>query len=103
MSKQAAWQPDKDYVKTTRLYEWMTELGIDEYDAFLAKSQDDIAWFWGSLDRKLDVRWRAPYTSVIADPKKSYIPTGFLTDVSTLSTRCWSAGLRAPNMPRETH
>jgi len=91
MSKQAAWQPDKDYVKTTRLYEWMTELGIDEYDAFLAKSQDDIAWFWGSLDRKLDVRWRTPYTSVIADPKEiihpHWFPDGRLNIIDTLLER----------------
>lgn len=77
MSKQAAWEPTDDSIKHTRLYQWITELGMSDYDAFLARSRNDIGWFWGSLAQKLDLRWRQSYQSVIADPDEIMHPQWF--------------------------
>lgn len=34
MAEKAVWQPDPEFVKATRLFQWMTALGFSDYDDF---------------------------------------------------------------------
>lgn len=91
MTKQTVWTPDSDYCETTRLQQWLAELGLSDYDDFLDRSVSDIAWFWGQLEQKLGVEWREPYTSVIADSGEimhpRWFPEGRLNIIDTLLER----------------
>ncbi len=77
MTKQAVWTPDREYCQRTRLQRWIEELGLENYDDLLDRSVADTAWFWGGVEKKLGVEWRAPYASVIEDPCEIMHPSWF--------------------------
>ncbi len=91
MNKPTIWKPDSETCQATRLQRWIEELGLGGYDDFLSRSTDDIAWFWGALERKMGVEWRKPYASVIADPDEivhpDWFPEGRLNIIDTLLER----------------
>jgi acetyl-CoA synthetase len=62
---QPVWYPSEVYVRETRLYRWMTSLGIDNYDAFYEASIRDVAWFWGEVEKALGITWMTPYERVL--------------------------------------
>ncbi|MFO7247832.1 MAG: AMP-binding protein [Bacillota bacterium] len=59
------WYPTPEYVRNTRLAQWMKALGFDDYDAFYAASIRDVAWFWGEAEKALGIAWFAPYRHVL--------------------------------------
>lgn len=61
MSINAVWFPDSAYIKSTRLYQWMKQLGFKNYDAFYERSVQDIEWFWDEAVKALDIQWYHPY------------------------------------------
>ncbi len=91
MTKQAVWTPDREYCQRTRLQQWIEELGLENYDDLLGRSVEDTAWFWGAVEKKLGVEWRAPYASVIEDPQEimhpRWFPEGRLNIVDSLLER----------------
>ncbi|MEZ4634347.1 MAG: acetyl-coenzyme A synthetase N-terminal domain-containing protein [Caldilineaceae bacterium] len=38
---------------------------IENYEALLARSVDDVAWFWGAVMADLGVQFYRPYTQII--------------------------------------
>lgn len=91
MNKKAIWTPDDAYCKSTRLQQWLDELGANSYDDFLSSSAGDIAGFWGQLEQKMQVKWCKPYASVIEDPAEimhpRWFPEGRLNIIDTLLER----------------
>ncbi|MEC1473404.1 AMP-binding protein [Bacillus haynesii] len=65
MAEKAVWQPDPEFVKTTRLFQWMTALGFSDYDDFLKASTDDIAWFWEEAEKALGISWYKRYSQTL--------------------------------------
>lgn len=59
------WYPTPEYVRNTRLAQWMKALGFDDYDSFYAASIRDVAWFWGEAEKALGIAWFAPYRHVL--------------------------------------
>ncbi|MFX3625491.1 MAG: AMP-binding protein [Ectobacillus sp.] len=64
MSK-AVWFPTEEYKASTRLFQWMQQLGYDDYEEFYEKSIEDIEWFWGEAERAVGYQWMKPYTEVL--------------------------------------
>jgi acetyl-CoA synthetase len=73
----AVWSPDGEYVKQTRLFQWMNKLGYTDYDAFYRQSIDDISWFWEEVIKELDIRWEEPYRNVLDRSKGIQWPIWF--------------------------
>lgn len=65
MGEKAVWQPDPEFVKTTRLFQWMTALGFSDYDDFLKASTNDIAWFWEEAEKALGISWYKRYSQTL--------------------------------------
>ncbi|MCY9420734.1 AMP-binding protein, partial [Bacillus paralicheniformis] len=65
MAEKAVWQPDPEFVKATRLFQWMTALGFSDYDDFLKASTDDIAWFWEEAEKALGISWYKRYSQTL--------------------------------------
>ncbi|PLS14669.1 AMP-dependent synthetase [Bacillus sp. M6-12] len=57
----AVWFPQDEYIKNTRLYQWMNKLGFSDYDAFYDKSIEDIGWFWDEAVKELNISWKKDY------------------------------------------
>ncbi|MFT0800916.1 AMP-binding protein [Bacillus swezeyi] len=65
MTEKAVWRPDPEFVKTTRLYQWMKTLGFSDYDDFLKATTDDIAWFWEEAEKALGISWYKRYSTTL--------------------------------------
>ncbi|WP_209124327.1 AMP-binding protein [Alkalihalobacillus sp. BA299] len=60
-----AWKPSEEMMKSTRLYQWMEQLGYTDYEAFLSASTNDIAWFWKEAEKALNIDWYEPYKETL--------------------------------------
>ncbi|NGQ95294.1 AMP-binding protein [Brevibacillus sp. SYP-B805] len=60
-----AWEPGKELVENSNLLRFMRAEGIADYETLLARSEDDIAWFWEAFIRFADIRFYEPYTQVV--------------------------------------
>lgn len=65
MTSNAVWFPDNAFIESTRLYQWMKQLGYEGYDAFYEKSINDIEWFWEEAAKAMDIQWYQPYTRIL--------------------------------------
>ncbi|HHY20353.1 MAG TPA: AMP-binding protein [Bacilli bacterium] len=65
MATQVAWTPSAELIESTRLYRWMKQLGFDDYDAFLQKANEDVAWFWGEAEKIIGIDWFQTYTKTL--------------------------------------
>ncbi|MFB5284092.1 AMP-binding protein [Peribacillus sp. Hz7] len=65
MNNKPLWQPSQEYIESTRLYQWMEQLGYSDYDKFFDDSTRDIAWFWGEVEKELGIEWIQPYENVL--------------------------------------
>ena len=65
MNNKILWQPSQEFIESTRLYQWMAQLGFTDYEEFLHASTNDAAWFWGEVEKELDIEWIRPYENVL--------------------------------------
>lgn len=66
------WYPGEVQMKATRLYQWMTALGFEQYDDFYKASIEDEGWFWNRAEKVLGIEWFSPYKNALdlSDGKK---------------------------------
>jgi len=60
-----AWTPDKAIVQNSNLYAFMEKHGLSSYQELMERSTSDVAWFWDSVMKDLDIRFETPYSSVV--------------------------------------
>ena len=71
MTEPGGWTPDEETVEranVTRFMAWLAETGRGEfadYHQLLAKSVDDIAWFWDAVWHFFDIRASTPADTVL--------------------------------------
>jgi len=63
--QQIAWQPNAEWMAASNLQTFMDRHAIPNYDALLARSTGDIAWFWDAVLADLDIQFAKPYTQVV--------------------------------------
>jgi acetyl-CoA synthetase len=59
------WEPYGDYLEKSNVRRFMDAHGIATYDELIARSTDDVAWFWDAALKDLGVEWDAPYDAVL--------------------------------------
>ncbi|MFQ5584073.1 MAG: acetyl-coenzyme A synthetase N-terminal domain-containing protein, partial [Calditrichia bacterium] len=59
------WQPNPQLIKESNLQHFMDEHGIGSYDDLMARSVEDIAWFWDEVMKDLQIQFYQPYTQVV--------------------------------------
>ena len=74
MTEPGGWTPDEDTVERanlTRFMAWLAETGRGDfggdYQRLLAKSLEDIEWFWDAVWHYFDIRATTPPEAVLAD------------------------------------
>jgi acetyl-CoA synthetase len=60
-----AWTPTPEYLERSRLLRFMRRQGISTYDELVVRAAASPAWFWDAVVKDLDLRWYAPYDSVL--------------------------------------
>lgn len=63
--QEIAWQPNPAWIAQSNLQRFMDIHGIDSYDALLARSVADIAWFWDAVMQELDIQFIHPYSHIL--------------------------------------
>ncbi len=59
------WRPSRAQIEQSNLYLQYTRLGFKSLDEFQRASVNDIAWFWDTMLRELDVQFYAPYAQAV--------------------------------------
>ncbi len=59
------WRPAREQVEQSNLREFMTRHSFASYEEFFAKSTDDIAWFWSTVIKDLDIQFYEPYSNIV--------------------------------------
>ncbi len=60
-----AWRPTDAQITSSSLYRQYTRLGFKTLADFQRASTQDIAWFWDTMLRELDVQFYAPYAQIV--------------------------------------
>jgi acetyl-CoA synthetase len=94
------WSPTTAYVERANVTRFMRSHGIGTYEELVARSVDDIAWFWDAVVRDLDLRFLEPYEQVLDTSRGIEWATWFGGGRLNLADQCvdrWS--LETPAAP----
>lgn len=67
MRRSLAWEPYGEYLNGSRVREFMDRHAIRSWQELIARSQQDIAWFWDAALKHLGVEWASPYEDIYDD------------------------------------
>ena len=59
------WRPSAETIAQSNLARFMQRHHISTFDELLKRSTDDIAWFWDTMLREMDIRFERPYSKVV--------------------------------------
>jgi len=59
------WHPTPELIAQSNLQRFMNEHALDSYDELMRRSTTDIAWFWDTVLRDLDIQFYKPYSRVV--------------------------------------
>jgi acetyl-CoA synthetase len=65
MRKEFVWKPSDEYIKRSRLKRFMDKHRIKDFPALIARSTNDIAWFWNAVIDDLGIEFYRPYDKVV--------------------------------------
>lgn len=63
--REFVWKPSEDYRKRSRLRRFMEKHGIVDFDELMAKSTDNIEWFWNSVIEDMKIEFYRPYDRIV--------------------------------------
>jgi acetyl-CoA synthetase len=82
------WSADPSYIERANVTRFMRANSIGSYDELVSRSIDDIAWFWDAVVRDLDIRWFAPYETVVDISRGPEWATWFVGGKTNLALQC---------------
>ncbi|MEW5976071.1 MAG: AMP-binding protein [Acidobacteriota bacterium] len=59
------WSPTQDQVESTHLTRFMRQHGIKHYEELLARSTEDLEWFWNAMLQDLEIEFYQGYSKVV--------------------------------------
>ena len=63
--QEIVWRPDAETKAASNLQRFMDRHGIDDYDALMRRSTEDIAWFWDAVLEDLGIAFYEDYEQVV--------------------------------------
>ena len=60
-----AWHPSPELIAQSNLQQFIDKHRLGSYDELMRRSTTDIAWFWGTVLRDLDIQFYKPYSRVV--------------------------------------
>ncbi len=99
MREPFAWQPDARSVADATLTAFIAEHGLADYDALLARSNEDPAWFWNAVIEWFGLTFSAPYTRVMDSSDGVPWPRWCIGGQTTLAANCLDPARHADAIP----
>ena len=59
------WRPTPEVIERSRLTAFMRAHNLPDYASLLARSTEDVAWFWDAVLTDLGIEFYEPYTQVV--------------------------------------
>lgn len=59
------WQPSKEFIENTNVWQFMRRLGFEDRERFLRFSSEEPERFWAEMMREIRVEWFTPYRQVV--------------------------------------
>src|SRR5438067_7398577 len=59
------WHPSPELIAQSNLQQLIDRHQLGSYDELMRRSTDDIAWFWETVLRDLDIQFYKPYSRVV--------------------------------------
>jgi acetyl-CoA synthetase len=59
------WSPSREYVEQANVTRFMRAHGIETYEELVARSQEDVEWFWDEVVKDLGIGFFRPYERVL--------------------------------------
>ena len=59
------WEPSRDWVEQTNVWQFMQKLGLSDREEFLRYSRENPENFWESMVREAGIDWFRPYDRVL--------------------------------------
>ena len=59
------WHPSAELIAQSNLQQFIDKHRLGSYDALMRRSTRDIAWFWDTVLRDLDIQFYKPYSRVV--------------------------------------
>lgn len=102
MGEKAVWTPTPEQIKSTRLFQLMKKSGFLYYNDFYNRSIQDISWFWGEVEKDLDIQWFKPYDQVLDLSNGKKWPEWFVGGELNISHNALDKWLDDPNGKERT-
>ena len=67
--KDVVWTPTEEYIAKANISRFMNKYDIKTYDELIAKSNDDLEWFWDAVMKDLNIEWYKPYEKILDSSK----------------------------------
>jgi acetyl-CoA synthetase len=99
-----AWEPSAEYVDGANVTRLMRAHGISDYRALVARSQQDIEWFWTAAIADLGIEFYEPYHTLLDVSEGIAFPRWFVGGRINLVHNCVDKHARAtPDAPAIVH
>jgi acetyl-CoA synthetase len=82
------WRPSDEYVERANVTRLMRAHGIGSYDELIARSIENVAWFWDAVVKDLGIRFVQPYSSVLDTKAGPEWPLWFLGGKVNVADQC---------------
>ncbi len=69
MPGKCVWIPTPEYVRQTRVWQFMHRHGIPDRETLIKRASTDIAWFWDAVVAELPIAFFSPYERVLDDSR----------------------------------
>ncbi|MEA2434890.1 MAG: acetyl-CoA synthetase [Actinomycetota bacterium] len=83
-----AWEPTSDYIERANVTRFMRKHGIDDFPSLVAKTQDDIGWFWAEAIDDLGIEFFDPFEQVLDVSEGPQFPKWFTGGTINLVYNC---------------
>src|SRR5919109_855125 len=92
------WRPTEDYMERANVTRFMRRHGLGSYEELVARSQEDIEWFWDAVVQDLGIEFFRPYDRVLDTSRGVPWATWFMGGTLNLAhVTCDAWAARAPD------
>ena len=82
------WEPSQDHIERANVTRLMRKHGIDDFHALVARSQEDIEWFWQAAIDDLGIEFSKPFKQLLDAKRGPQWPRWFTGGQINLTHNC---------------
>src|ERR671925_2106012 len=82
------WRPTEDYMERANVTRFMRRHGLGSYEELVARSQEDIEWFWDAVVQDLGIEFFRPYHRVLDTSEGKPWARWFVGATTNLAHNC---------------